>query len=109
MSEETKVNKDDVANMRLAQAFEANLMLVDSMSKQLSSRQLGRVLRSLMGAPLRDSEKLVDAKEKAVFEAGMQIMDAKVLLIMEHQEEINKALKATKKEAMKQEKKEKGE
>lgn len=106
VQELSEEKKKEITNKKLVNAFEMNLTIFQSLTINMTKRQLGRVLRSLMAAPFLDHEKFQDPKEKALFDAGMQIMDAKVLLIMEHQSEIEKALKETQDEALKQEKKE---
>ncbi len=98
-----------ISNVRVLQAYQVNVALVDQLTLQMSSRQIARVMRSLMRAPFQDAEKFIDRKEKMLFDAGMQIMDAKMLLMMEQSGEIAKELEATRKVALELELKEKGE
>ena len=98
-----------ISNVRVLQAYQMNVALVDQLTLQMSSRQTARVMRSLMRAPFQDAEKFIDRKEQMLFAAGMQIMDAKVLLMMEQSGDIAKELEATRKAALELELKEKGE
>lgn len=108
MSQETKeLSQVEQARIRLLQTLEGNVALIDMLSKKMSSRQLGRVLRSLMGYPFRDEEKLTSQEEKAVFEAGKAVMDSKVMLVMQdHSDEVKQQLEEVKKEAQRLEQEE---
>lgn len=96
----TQEEVQEVTNAKILQAFRMNLELAERLSLGMSARQLGRVLRSLLRAPLENISNLVDVKEKALFEAGMSIMDAKVLLVMEQKSSIEKALSDTRQKAV---------
>lgn len=92
-------------NMRLLHSYQTNIALVEKLTLHMTTRQLGRVLRSLMKAPLQDHDKFQDQREKLLFDIGMQIMDAKMLLVMEQQGDIEKELKATRESAVELEEK----
>lgn len=105
----TPEQQEEITSVKLLQAYKMNLELAEKLSLDMSARQLGRVFRALMRAPLEETGKLVDVREKALFEAGMQIMDAKVLLIMNQRASIDAALKETREKAVELEQKDKGE
>jgi hypothetical protein len=96
----TKEEQQEITNVKILQAYKMNMELAERLSMGMSARQLGRVLRALLKSPLEEPGKLVDVKERALFEAGMAITDAKILLVMDQQSSIEKALEETRQKAV---------
>lgn len=96
---ETKEEKTLTGPELMVRDFQKLLSLSEFLSKDMSSRQLGRVMRSLLRAPFAEHDKFVDIKEKQLFDIGIRIMDIKMLVVAEQIKEAEKPINEVKKEA----------
>jgi hypothetical protein len=69
------------ADDQLLVNFEMLLVAVGQATKEMSARQLGRLLRATLAAPFKDPPKFVDPLEAKVFNMMIKAFDLKMAII----------------------------